>query len=771
MRIDQRGLTKEEVNDRIEKGLVNVNVISETRTIKGIVVQNIVTFFNLINLILALCVLLVHSYRNVLFMGVVLCNIGIGIVQEIRAKLTVDKLSLLVAAKAKVLRDGKIVLIALDEIVMDDILILEGGKQISADAKVISGNCEVDESLLTGESDLVYKKEGDILLSGSYIVGGHVQAQVIHVGKDNYANQIAKEAKKIKKVKSEMMLAINRIIKGVSIFIVPMGLVMFYRQYAVLHLGLEQAVTNTVGSMIGMIPEGLVLLSSMVLAVSIIRLGKEKALVQELYCIETLARVDVLCLDKTGTITEGSMEVEEVVPFSEKPYREPLNALTSVLKENNPTFLALEEYFSEGTSWKVKNTIPFSSATKWSSATFKQHGTYVIGAPEFVLQDKITAYERRLHNYAKSGKRVLLLAYSTKEPEGKQLPRELEPIAFILIRDKIRENAKETLAYFQSQGVQLKVISGDHPDTVLAIAKEAGMGSEIQGIDASALDSEEKLNQALENYDVFGRVTPDQKLQIVKALQKAGHTVAMTGDGVNDVLALKEADCSVAMEAGSDIARKTAQIVLLDSDFSAMPKVLAEGRRAINNLERSASLFLVKTTYAFLLALIFMFLKIPYPLIPIQLTLISGFAIGIPSFLLALEPNYDLVKEKFLYHVIKKALPGGFLIVTNVMIAVGIAQWQHYLPEARSTLAVLGIAIGSMYVLYQICKPLNKKRGGMLLVLIAAFLISARVGQDWFTIGNISLEMGIIVLALFWLNIVLYGLYRRIINFILHVMK
>lgn len=763
MKEPQRGLTKQQVQERIEKGLVNKTLDMATKTRKQIWSGNIFTFFNVLNAILAISVAAVHSYRNMLFMGVVLSNMMIGIVQETKAKKMVDKLSILVANKVKVIRDGTILKISIEEIVQDDWMLLESGNQICADSVVIEGECQVNESMLTGESEPVLKRIGDTILSGSYVTSGTVQAKVIHVGKENYVNQIVRQAKKIKKVKSEMMTAIRQIIKVISFFILPMGMFMFWKQRWLLTQPLERAVTNTVAAMIGMIPEGLVLLSSMVLAVSVVRLGKEKALVQELYCIETLARVDVLCLDKTGTITEGSMEVEEVISLQADNPELALQALASALQDNNPTFLALQERFHQGTNWNTRKIIPFSSDTKWSLAAFEQQGSYILGAPECILKENITLYKSRIEYYAKKGKRVLLLAHSMEIPQEKELPGSLQPMAFILIRDKIRKDAKKTLQYFKNQGIELKIISGDNPTTVLNIAKEAGLESSKGCLDASSFPKEQEIKNVVEDYTVFGRVTPDQKLEIVKALQGNGHIVAMTGDGVNDVLALKEADCSIAMESGSDAARKTAQIVLLDSCFSAMPKILAEGRRAINNLERSATLFLVKTIYAFLLAAAYLILKRPYPFMPIQLTLISALAIGIPSFLLALEPNYNLVKGKFIYNVLGKAFPGGLLVVTNVAAAAYLAAWKGCTLEQTTTLATFAVAMASMYVLYQICKPFDIKRAIMFASLVLAFVLAVSLFRTVFVITTLSRIMCAILIGLGAFNIVIYRIYEYLV--------
>lgn len=758
MKNETLGLTEKEVADRREKGLVNVQVDMASRSIKEILRSNIFTFFNMINIVMAFFVLLVQSYRNLLFMGVIISNIVIGIVQELRAKKTVEKLSIIAASKVKVIRDGKQVEIELWDIVMDDIMCLKSGNQICSDAQVVEGECEVDESMLTGESDPVLKKTGDEVYSGSFVISGSMKVKVIHVGKDNYANNIVSQAKKLKKVKSELMTSVNFIIKTVSLFIIPIGIMMFYNQIYGVGQPFERAVTSAVGAMVAMIPEGLVLLSSMVFAVSIIRLGKERTLVQELYCIETLARVDVLCLDKTGTITEGKMEVEEIVPLCYGSYEEAMEAFVGAIEDSNPTFEAMKARFTKGSNWKVSEKIPFTSANKWSLVSFEEKGSYILGAAEFILGDGIEPYQSKLTFYAQKGYRVLLFAHSEYEPIDKKLPKSVKPMAFILISDLVRSDAKQTLQYFKEQGVELKVISGDNPVTVSNVAKKAGLEKADDYIDATLLTNEEEIKEGVKKYTVFGRVTPTQKLELVKALKGQGHTVAMTGDGVNDVLAFKEADCSIAMESGSDVARKTAQLVLLDSNFSAMPKIVAEGRRSINNIQRTASLFLAKTVYSFLLALIFMVVHMAYPFQPIQSTFISSLAVGIPSFLLALEPNFNRVKGNFLKNVFATALPGGFLVVFNVLAVTMIGGAMNYTIPETTTMSVYVTSIASMMVLYHVCMPINKTRGIMFGGLVILHLLGITIVKDIFYLVPLGLSkiailivLGLISLAVFYL--------------------
>lgn len=740
------GLTSDEVNIRKKEGLVNGNYSVKTKSIGQIVAGNVITLFNILNVCLALLVIFVGSYRNIMFMGVVLWNVLIGIVQEIRSKKVIDKLSLLSAPHARVIRDGKEQEITLEEIVLDDIMCIRNGNQICADSIIVEGECQVNESLLTGEADPVYKKEGDEILSGSFIISGSVKAKVIHVGKDNYVNKIVSKAKYVKKPHSEILKSIKFIIKIVTISLAPIAGLLYLNQ---LSMGstFKEAVIATVAAVIGMIPSGLVLLISVVLAVSVIRLGQQKVLVQELFCIETLARVDMLCLDKTGTITEGTMIVEDVVPIKDgltkSDIGELLKAYTSVLDDNNPTFEAVKEFASSfqvgDGEYIVISKEGFSSAKKRSMVSFEKEGTYYMGAMEFIASDCDSSIKELIEGYAKKGLRVLVLA------------NENNIEALVVVSDKIRDEAKATLTYFRNQGVNLKVISGDNPLTVANIAKKAGLYDADNYIDASTLLTDDDVKEAALKYSVFGRVTPNQKLIIVNALKEAGHTVAMTGDGVNDVMALKEADCSVAMESGSDAARNVSQIVLLDSNFAHMPAIVAEGRKTINNIQRSAALYLNKTVYSTLLAIIFVFLPFSYPFQPIQLTLVGSLSIGLPSLILALEPNINRVKGSFLANVFRMSIPGGLLVVTNILAS----QFFGYLTKAteaqRCTMAVYGLAIASAIQLHKVCTPFNKLRKIMYVTFVGIFIFMAVFFKDFFVLTPIRyyqwIAMGIIAVA------------------------
>ena len=655
------GLTKEEVEERIKENKLNYDTSLPTKSIKTIVRENIFTLFNLINILLGVAVFCVGSYKNLLFLIVIFCNTAISIIQEINSKRAVDKLSILAQAKVNCIRDGEKQEIGINSIVLDDLLMLETGNQIVADSIILEGEVEVNESFITGESDVIYKRKGDTLLSGSFVVSGKCKAEVIHIGDENYTSKISSGAKYVKKVNSEIMKSLNGIIKIVSIAIVPIGILLFFNQLGLTENSFKNAVVNTVAAIIGMIPEGLVLLTSTVLAVSVIRLSKRKVLVQELYCIETLARVDTLCLDKTGTITEGTMEVNDIIEItkSKEELEEILSEISSASDDNNSTIEAIRAKYKNKQKWKVINKIPFSSQKKWSGVCFKDKGSYIIGAPEFVLREKYDEYKERIEKYS-NDYRVIIVANSEGDFIEKELPDKLEVLGFVLISDVIRKEASKTLKYFKEQGVNIKIISGDNPITVSKIAKRAGVENSEKYINMQEIKTKEQLEKAAKEYTIFGRVTPVQKKELVQALKKEGHTVAMTGDGVNDVLALKEADCSIAMASGSDATRNVAELVLLDSNFASMPEIVLEGRRTINNIERSATLFLVKTIYASILAIIFLFVNMPYPFMPIQLTLISTVTIGIPSFVLALEPNKERIKGKFLRNVISRALRNSF---------------------------------------------------------------------------------------------------------------
>lgn len=742
------GLSVRQVEGQIQKGLHNGGSGVKTKTEGQIIRENVFTFFNLLNFALAAAVILVGSPRSALFMGVILSNIVIGSFQGIRAKHTIDKLSLLSSPKANVLRDGRKATIQVEEVVLDDILLLTAGNQVCADAVVAAGECEVNESLITGESDPILKQVGAPLLSGSFLVSGQCSAQVEHVGADNYANQIAGDAKHMKKRNSEIMDSIDLIVKIIGFAILPIGGLLFWKQYFVLGDTFQGSVVSTCAAMVGMIPEGLVLLISLAFAVSVLKLSRRKTLVQDMYCIETLARVDTLCLDKTGTITEGSMQVDALMPaegHGEGEMREALTALVHTLQDDNPTFLALKDYLPGESGWYASATVPFSSARKWSGAFFPGKGAYVMGAGEFILGGAFQTLYPQAKAYAENGQRVLLLARAEGDFDGKELPAGLQGLGLILISDKIRREAPRTLRYFADQGVDLKVISGDNAVTVAHIARRAGLDNADKYCDATTLHTEEDIRRAVSQYAVFGRVTPQQKLAFVKALKEDGHTVAMTGDGVNDVLALKEADCSIAMASGSDAARTVSNLVLLDSNFASMPLVVQEGRRSINNLQRSSSLFLQKTIFSALIGVLFIFINYTYPFEPIQQTLISSLTIGVPSFILALEPNKDRLQGKFIFNVFKMCVPAALTMTANIVLLCALCAPMGLTAPEMSTLAVILTALTGFIMLFKISTPFNSLRGFLFGSLLTAFLVGLLFLGEFFSLISPTLPMLILL--------------------------
>ena len=753
--VQLQGLSAAEVAERAARGEVNVDAGVHTRSIRQIVRENTLTLFNAINAILAVFVLITGSYKNMLFMVVIVCNTLIGIVQEIRSKRTTDRLSIVASSKASVLRDGALVELPLDELVRDDIIELGRGDQIPADAVVVKGACDVNESLLTGESKLVKKRPDDELMSGSFVNAGTGWARVVHVGAENYAAKISAEAKQHKAVNSEIMNSLNGIIKFVSFIIFPLGALLFARQHFLTGTETNEAILSTVSALVGMIPEGLILLTSTVLAVAVVRLAKSRVLVQQLYCIETLARVDTLCLDKTGTITTGKMEVAAVRPVPGVPQATVDTAFASIARADedpNETAQAIVEHFAgaDVAVLHASRVVPFSSDKKWSGAVFDDGSAYVMGAGQFILGDALAAVADQQNELAADA-RVLLLAQVDGFDEEGDIVGAPKPLGFIAIHDQIRATAAQTIAYFKEQGVDLKVISGDDPRTVSGIAAKVGVPRAEDYVDATTLVTDDDIAAAIERYSVFGRVKPEQKKAFVVALQAKGHIVAMTGDGVNDTLALKQADCSVAMAAGSDAARNVAQLVLVDNDFAAMPKVVAEGRRSINNLQRSASLFLVKTLLSMTLAVVFIFLPWQYPFQPIQMTLISAFTIGLPSFVLALEPNKDRIKGRFLENVIVKSIPGAVCAVLTILIvnAVGY-NLLHIDYEHVSTLCVLLTAWIGALLIVRLSVPFTPIRVALLVVVVGGTVLGATLLHSLFGIEPFTFGMTVLfaILAL-----------------------
>lgn len=731
------GLSSKQVKLRIEQGLTNKETSVPTKTIPRIIRDNIFTLFNFLNFGLALAIFAVGSYKNLLFMGIVFCNTLISTVQEIRSKLVIDKLSVITSTKTKVIRDGKIVTIDNEDIVLDDIILFKSGNQIVTDAIIMEGEVSVNESFITGETELITYKEGDMLKSGSFIVVGNCKAKVEHVSLDNYTNVISKDAKYVKPINSILMNSLNKIIKVISILIIPLGLLLFLNQYN-LDKNLELAVINTVAALIGMIPEGLVLLTSTVLAVSVIRLARLNVLVQELYCIEMLARVDTICLDKTGTITDGKMEVIKVINLNKKyNLEEVMGNIVNNLEVDNATSEAISNYFKKYDNYEVIKKIPFSPIYKYSGVEFKE-GKFVFGAPEFLTKKEIREVKENQDN------RTLLICFND------------EPIGVIVLKDTIRKNAKKTLDYLAKEGVDIKIISGDSVKTVSKIARDAGL-TDIRSIDVSSLNNLELENAILEN-NIFARVTPLQKKQMVEILQKNKHFVAMTGDGVNDVLALKQADCSITIKNATDAARNVSQLVLLDDDFDSIPSIVREGRRTINNIERSATLFLAKTGYAFFLAVIFMFVNFNYPFQPIQLTLTNFFTIGVPSFILALEPNNNRIKGNFLINVFSRSLPTSLTIVLNIVIIAVLGNFFLLNDVQISTLCVIMTGFTGFLLLFKICFPLNRLRLSLIIILILGFIGTLIGFREFFALTVLNLKMFIFILILVFISLTIFSI-------------
>ena len=755
--INITGLTDEEVRQRVEEGLTNRADISTDKTTKEIVISNVFTYFNLIFLVITILLIMVGSFRNLTFLPIIIGNTVIGIVQEIRAKKTLEKMSLLNAPHVDVIRNGSVKQISTEELVKDDVILLTAGKQICADAVVISGNIQVNESLLTGEADEVEKTEGSTLMSGSFVVSGECYARLEKVGNESYISKLSLEAKSMGgKEQSEMIRSINLIVKWVGIVIIPIGLILFWQSHFVNGESITKSVTSTVAAIIGMIPEGLYLLTTVALALSTMKLARKKVLLHDMKSIETLARVDVLCVDKTGTITEPDMKLKEIFLCKNSGADGTQTALTldelkslildyaNASVDNNATMLALKAYAAEAltnnTSALHRTAVSqqaFSSSLKYGSVTFSD-GTYLLGAPEFIMHEDFARIEEEIIPYADKGDRVLLFARYNGENVENGINGSVTPLGFVALANPIRANAVKTFEYFKSQGVAIKVISGDNPRTVSRIAIQAGIESAESFVDAATLDTEDKIADAVNKYTVFGRVTPKQKKQLVKALQAKEHTVAMTGDGVNDILAMKDADCSVAMASGSEAAAQAAQVVLLDSDFAHMPDVVYEGRRVVNNIQRSASLFLVKNIFSLLLSLFSVILMVTYPLEPAQVSLISMFTIGVPGFLLALEQNKDRIKGHFITNVMLKALPGGLTDVIAVGALVVCGEVFCISDASIGTIATLVLSVVGFMILFKISEPLNGMKYAVIIGNIAGLVFSGFFLKKLFALTDLS---------------------------------
>lgn len=748
------GLTAEEIRLRQEGGLQNKPTEEPGKTEGQIIRENFCTFFNFVFVALAVLLVLAGStVMNTTFLIVVVINAIIGCFQEIRAKRAVDKLSLMAAHTVKTLRSGKVKEVRFDELVRDDIVLYGPGDQISADGILREGSLFVNEALLTGEEDAVEKNPGDKLFSGSFVVSGNGKIQLTQVGDDAFATRLALEAKKNPKpAKSEMMRSLDYLIRFIGVLLIPVGMFLFYQQYRLLKLPLRGSAEATVAALVGMIPEGLYLLTSVALAVSAIKLTRKRVLVQDLHCVETLARVDVLCVDKTGTITEPRMEVENVIPLSHQDpeYLEQIiiNLYGSEDPENE-TARALQEMFPGEPHYHLNRAIPFSSEYKWKGGVFAE-GAFLIGAPENILGGHFTDIQETADRWSKLGYRVLLAATY----EGEPVPGELDygrtyPEALILLNNRIRPEAPDTFRYFKEQGVCVKVISGDNPATAAEVAQRAGIPNADACVDTTTLETNQDFLHAVDTYTVFGRVTPDKKKKLISALKFRGHTVAMTGDGVNDVLAMKEADCSIAMAGGAQAASQIARLVLLDGDFSAMPGIVAEGRRVINNIQRAAALFLVKNIFSLFLSVITLFTGLPYPFAPLHLTLISALTIGVPSFFLAMEPNYTRVHGRFITTVLRRAFPGGLANITAVLAAQAVMV-AYNLPVAEiRTVCTAILAITGLLVLFEVCRPFDKFRkllwGAMAIALVFSFCFLRGLFQLQFGGGKMGLIMAILL--------------------------
>ena len=766
------GLTDSMVKERINKRLVNYNTQPSTKTIPEIIRSNVLTYFNFLNIFLGAAVLLagiisnqfMYSLKNCLFVGVIFWNTVISTIQEIISKKIVDKLSVISSSKALVIRDSKEQIIEMDNIVLDDIIIFKPGNQVLTDSIVLEGNVEVNESFITGESNTILKKVGDTLLSGSFIISGSSICKVIHVGENNYVNKISSDAKYIKENNSVIYNSFKTMVQILSFIIIPLGAALFCNQYLIIGSSIGNSIINTVAALIGMIPNGLVLLTSSVMAVSVIRLSKQKVLVQQLYCIETLSRVNVICLDKTGTITTGNMKLHDIIPnnnYTKEEFSKIILKIVNGLDDNSSTFKAIRDKYQDKIKQEVIDTIPFSSERKFSALQIKNDYSYYIGAYEYIVKDRELDYSKikdYLNDY-----RILTVCKTKDNLTNK--PTNLEVVGFILIEDEIRKEASDTLKFFKEQGVKIKIISGDNSKTVLNIIKKVTCDDNLKAVNFPEIE-ESNLKTVIEETDVFGRVTPIGKKQLILTLKELGYITAMTGDGVNDVLALKEADCSIAMSSGSDASKAVSQIVLLDNNFASMPKIVAEGRRTINNIERSASLLLVKTIYTILIILTCLFTQNEYFFIPIQLTLITTCTIGIPSFILALEPNTNIVSGNFLLKIFKNSIPAGITVFLDVIIIILFKQAFPMNESIINALAVLVTGTTGFIHLYYVSKPFNFLRSALLIILLFGFIYGALFQYEFFNLSELNLQIGLILFLLIIFSVYSYKVLQTFLNFI-----
>lgn len=743
-----QGLTQAEVEARIADGQVNAIQDSSNRSVKDIVMGNTLTFFNFINIVLLALVLSVRSYKNMLFIFIIIANTLIGIFQEIKAKITLDKLKILTVSHVDVIRDGVKKSVTVSELVKDDVILLKSGGQIPADGVILDGEVDVNESLLTGESDSIHKTCGSKVLSGSFVTSGKAMCLLTEVGHDCYMEKLSSEAKQFKRYKTELQRNLDTILKFISIIIVPLGIILFAKQYWISGSTYEQAALDTVAAVLGMIPEGLVLLTSVALALGAVRLARRSTLVRELFCIETLARVDTLCLDKTGTITEGHLCVQGEESVKEDIDLEQLmGRMVSALGDENETFQALRQHYKRNQSTNTKLVLPFSSERKFSGVVFEGEGTYLMGAYQFIFQQADPAVLEKIAEYASQGLRVLTVAHSPNEMTDYTLAEDFEIVGFVFMTDVVRKNAPDILGYFEEQGVDLKVISGDDPVTVAAIAARAGLKDADKYIDATTIHTDEEMEDAILKYSVFGRVTPKQKQQMVRLLKQNGRTVAMTGDGVNDVLALKDADVSIAMASGSEAAKNTANLVLLNSDFASLPHIVNEGRRVINNIKAAASMFLIKTGFSVLTALLTIIVGQNYPFQPIQLSVINGCAVAIPTMLLQLEPSFQKVNKHFFREVLRMSMPAAITITAMITIINNIGHSIGTPREMLSTVCVLATGWVYLITLRQVYSPMTGYRKFVIYLMQTAYLVAMVIGQRIMELVGLNFTCVIVTLA------------------------
>lgn len=743
-----QGLTQAEVEERIADGQVNAIQDSSNRSVKDIVMGNTLTFFNFINIVLLALVLSVRSYKNMLFIFIIIANTLIGIFQEIKAKITLDKLKILTVSHVDVIRDGVKKSVTVSELVKDDVILLKSGGQIPADGVILDGEVDVNESLLTGESDSIHKMCGSKVLSGSFVTSGKAMCLLTEVGHDCYMEKLSSEAKQFKRYKTELQRNLDTILKFISIIIVPLGIILFAKQYWISGSTYEQAALDTVAAVLGMIPEGLVLLTSVALALGAVRLARRSTLVRELFCIETLARVDTLCLDKTGTITEGHLCVQGEESVKEDVDLEQLmGRMVAALGDENETFQALRQHYKRNQSTNTKLVLPFSSERKFSGVVFEGEGTYLMGAYQFIFPQADPAVLEKIAEYASQGLRVLTVAHSPNEMTDYTLAEDFEIVGFVFMTDVVRKNAPDILGYFEEQGVDLKVISGDDPVTVAAIAARAGLKDADKYIDATTIHTDEEMEDAILKYSVFGRVTPKQKQQMVRLLKQNGRTVAMTGDGVNDVLALKDADVSIAMASGSEAAKNTANLVLLNSDFASLPHIVNEGRRVINNIKAAASMFLIKTGFSVLTALLTIIVGQNYPFQPIQLSVINGCAVAIPTMLLQLEPSFQKVNKHFFREVLRMSMPAAITITAMITIINNIGHSIGTPREMLSTVCVLATGWVYLITLRQVYSPMTGYRKFVIYLMQTAYLVAMVIGQRIMELVGLNFTCVIVTLA------------------------